>query len=366
MKHVCKSICLLLLAVAAMACGGNGNGAASIAQVGDSAAVAKPRQADTLSFAVVGDIMMGSTYPVKKFAANDGAELFRDCDSLLRSVDLACGNLEGVLANSGKARKPLGAKGSFSFLMPTRYVNHLVKAGFDFVGVANNHAFDFSEPGVKSTMATLDSAGIAYAGNPHAHGVVKEVRGTRVGFCAFGHSRGTLLHTDAKLVHGIIDSLKREADIVVVCFHGGAEGTSARHLPDKTEFAWGENRGHLRKFAHDCIDWGADLVYGHGPHVPRAMEVYKGHFIAYSMGNFATTGMSTAAQTGYAPLAVLRVLSTTGELIDGQLYGFIQKGTSGPRTDTRGVVISDLRTLSAQDITNNELNIDEKGRLTRK
>ncbi len=357
-----------MLAAAAIACTGNGgnDAAASGATSGDTTAAVQPRQADTLSFAVVGDIMMGSTYPVKKFAANDGADLFRDCDSLLRSVDLACGNLEGVLADKGTARKPLGAPGSFSFLMPTRYVNHLVKAGFDFVGVANNHAFDFSEPGVKSTMAVLDSAGIAYAGNPHAHGMVREVRGTRVGFCAFGHSRGTLLHTDAKLVHSIIDSLKREADIVVVCFHGGAEGTDARHLPDQTEYAWGENRGHLRKFAHDCIDWGADLVYGHGPHVPRAMEVYKGHFIAYSMGNFATTGMSTRAQTGYAPLAVLRLSSTTGELIDGQLYGFIQQGTSGPRTDHRGVVINDIRTLTAQDFKNNELNIDEKGRLTRK
>ncbi|WP_262919201.1 CapA family protein [Niabella hibiscisoli] len=55
--------------------------------------------------------------------------------------------------------------------------------------------------------------------------------------------------------------------------------------------------------AHHCIDEGADLVIGSGPHVTRGMEIYKNKLIAYSLGNFATYGnMSLHGPMGYAPL----------------------------------------------------------------
>ena len=64
----------------------------------------------------------------------------------------------------------------------------------------------------------------------------------------------------------------------------------ALHVPNGRETFYGENRGDLRAFTHTVIDAGADLVWGHGPHVLRGMEVYNGRLIAYSMGNFATYG----------------------------------------------------------------------------
>ena len=70
--------------------------------------------------------------------------------------------------------------------------------------------------------------------------------------------------------------------------HGGAEGTNATHVPQGVEKFLGENRGDLRKFSRAVIDAGADLVIGHGPHVLRGMEIYKGRLIAYSLGNFST------------------------------------------------------------------------------
>ena len=324
----------------------------------DTTVVDKP---DTLTVALVGDMMFGTTYPKPVLPPHDGNEIFTDCGSLLLSADVACGNLEGVFADEGKPRKTPGAKGSFSFLMPTRLVQCLKNVGFDFVGIANNHIFDFYQEGVESTMATLKEAGIQFAGNEKCPYAINEFNGFKVGFCAFGHSIGTLHHTDTANVHAIIAELHKKVDIVIVCFHGGCEGSAARHLPDDIEWAWGENRGHLRDFTHQCIDWGADLVFGHGPHVVRAMEVYKGHFIAYSLGNFATpSGMGVAGPTGYAPLVIVR-MSRDGKMVDGRIHGFIQKANQGPRHDTRGIVVDEIQLLTSQDFLDGTLKIDDQG-----
>ena len=80
------------------------------------------------------------------------------------------------------------------------------------------------------------------------------------------------------------------ADLVVVAFHGGAEGSDAQHVPRGDETYLGEDRGDLRAFARTAVDAGADLVVGSGPHVVRGIEFYKGHLIAYSAGNFVGYG----------------------------------------------------------------------------
>ena len=103
--------------------------------------------------------MTGSKYPKPCLPPNDGKEIFQDCDSIIRSADVACGNLEGVLADSGRLRKSLNGKLAFSFMMPTKSVQLLVDAGFDFMGIANNHIFDFWEEGTLSTIKTLKDAG---------------------------------------------------------------------------------------------------------------------------------------------------------------------------------------------------------------
>ena len=74
---------------------------------------------------------------------------------------------------------------------------------------------------------------------------------------------------------------------MVVQVHMGAEGSAGHAVRPGNEIFFGENRGDPIEFAHAVIDAGADLVVGHGPHVMRAMEFYKGRLIAYSLGNFA-------------------------------------------------------------------------------
>jgi poly-gamma-glutamate capsule biosynthesis protein CapA/YwtB (metallophosphatase superfamily) len=317
----------------------------------------------TVTIAMNGDIMTGSILPTPDLPPNDGRDIFVDCGELIASADVACGNLEGVLADSGKQRKRPGPL-SFSFMMPTKSVKLLVNAGYDFLGIANNHINDFYPEGIASTIKTLKDNGIGVAGTQACETCIKEINGVKYGFCAFGHESYTLRTQDHATVKRVIKKLRSECDIVIVCFHGGSEGVSERHLPNGTEFFHGSDRGNLREFAHLCIDNGADIVYGHGPHVCRAMELYKGHLIAYSLGNFATPrGMKLAGLTSYAPLLLAR-LDGNGKLVDGVILPYIQYRDKGPRYDKTGAVIKEIRTLSKEDIKDNRLIITDSGYIT--
>ena len=170
----------------------------------------------TLNLAFVGDIMPGTTFPDSRLPEKDGATLFKDVDSILTAADVAAGNMEGALADEGETTKK-GGKFSYSFRVPTRYGKLIADAGFDFMSMANNHAFDFGLDGVKSTEATLHSNGIAYSGiGGRKESAIVERNGIRYGFCAFGHNSYTLKHADQENVKRIIGNLREKADIVIV------------------------------------------------------------------------------------------------------------------------------------------------------
>ena len=150
-------------------------------------------------------------------------------------------------------------------------------------------------------------------------------------------------------------------------YHGGAEGTKYRHLPDGPETFLGENRGDLRRFAHFCIDNGADVIYGHGPHVVRAMELYKGHFIAYSLGNFCTPyGINIAGVSGYAPVLQLTINSADGTFVKGKINSFIQQRGRGPRLDKQNIVAKEIQSLTKADFTDQKITISDDGTITKK
>jgi poly-gamma-glutamate capsule biosynthesis protein CapA/YwtB (metallophosphatase superfamily) len=146
-----------------------------------------------------------------------------------------------------------------------------------------------------------------------------------------------------------------------VSFHGGAEGKDKTHLPEGKESFLGEDRGSLRSFAHMCIDEGADIVYGHGPHVCRAVEIYKGHFIAYSLGNFCTpAGINVSGISGYAPVITVRI-NHQGKVVDGRIHSFIQTYGKGPKLDTENKVSKAIRSLTNSDFVNPHIEILDDG-----
>ena len=322
--------------------------------------------ADTLTIAMVGDIMMGTTFPTTMLPDNNGADLFRDAKPILTEADLAVGNLEGTLCDGGKSTKGNGPN-SYAFRTPTAYAPNLKDAGFDFLSMANNHANDFGIEGIESTERCLQEQGILFSGiEGRVESAVIERKGKKIGLCAFGHNSYTIKHLDLDNVARIVDDLVSRCDLVIVSFHGGAEGKNKCHLPQGTETFLGENRGSLRELAHFCIDHGADIVYGHGPHVTRAVEVYKNRFIAYSLGNFCTTyNVNLTGISGHAPLITVSI-DDDGNFLTADIHPMIQTRGIGPRHDKTGSVVRQMKMLSETDIPHNQANIDEKGHITLK
>lgn len=321
---------------------------------------------DTFTIAMTGDVMMGTTFPTVQLPANDGKDLFKDAKPILQRADLALGNLEGAICDGGKSTKGNG-KNSYSFRMPASYGSLLSDAGYDYMSMANNHARDFGDYGIESTENILDKEGILYSGIAgRVESAIIERNGKKIGLCSFGHNSYTLKHTDLKTVERIVDSLVLKSDIVVVSFHGGAEGRSKANLPYGQETFLGENRGSLREFAHFCIDRGVDVVFGHGPHVVRAVEVYKGKFIAYSLGNFCTPyGMSLTGISGHSPIVEIKI-DEEGNFIDGFIHSMVQTRGVGPRTDENNSVAKQIKQLSESDIPHSEAVVDSMGNITLK
>ncbi len=289
-----------------------------------------------VSIAATGDIMPGTDYPNNRLPDDDGIGFYSGVSDELQSVDVAFGNLEGSLLDGGEPEKTCkNPKACYLFRSPSRYAQHLADAGFDVMSLANNHALDFGEAGRDASMAALQSVGIKHSGRDGDIAIWTH-KDTRYALLAFSPTRGSYDLIDYQKYLPIIAELAADNDIVIVSFHGGAEGQDGiERLGFGMEFAYGERRGDVVAFAHDVIDAGADLVVGHGPHIPRALEVYKDRAIAYSLGNFATYyGISVAGAKGYAPMLHV-TLDGEGKLVEGKISSYIQVRPGGPQADSR-------------------------------
>ncbi len=330
---------------------------------GPTATSTRISAAPSLALAFVGDVMLGTTFPEGSALPPDGARgLLEGAAPILRAADLAVGNLEGPMLEGGYTAKCTGSRPGrcYAFRMPVRYAGLLREAGFAAMSVANNHAGDFGAEGRASTRAALDAAGIAHSGEPGDVARL-EVRGTRVTLVAFATSEATHDLRDVEGAARLVAALAGEGGLVVVSFHGGAEGAGAQHVAPGPESFHGEDRGDLRAFARAMVDAGAAIVFGHGPHVVRGMEVRRGRLIAYSLGNFATWGsFNLAGPNALAPILEVH-LAPDGTFLGGRIHAFRQEHPGGPRRDPSGEVIGKLRDLSREDFGETAAVVDEDG-----
>jgi len=317
----------------------------------------------------VGDMMLGTNYPAASYLpANGGKDLLSDVLDTLVQADLTFGNLEGTILNSGgTAKRCNNPSACYVFRSPESYVEHFSKAGFDLLSLANNHSGDFGLTGRNRTKATLDEAGIAYAGLAGTdETAIIERNGIRYGFCAFAPNSGTCDVRNLARAKAIVGSLVDKVDVIIVSFHGGAEGSNHQHVTRKTETYYRENRGNVYNFAHAVIDAGADVVFGHGPHVTRAMELYKDRLICYSLGNFCTYGrFNLRGVSGVAPIVQLQI-NKEGAFRGGNIVPIYQMKTHGPKIDPQKRAITLLRDLTKSDFPETALEISEDGFLSKK
>lgn len=328
----------------------------------------RPDKVVTLAF--VGDVMMGTNFPSEAFVTKDrGASLFKDCKDILKSADVSIANLEGACYEGmvGQTTKNPNGANSYIFRMPGDHVHHLVDCGIDAVGCANNHSNDFGTDGRKRTLKTLDSVGIMHSGIlDMTEAAVFERDGVKYAYIAFAAAcRGTLDLNKYNEVRALIKKYRPQCDVLIVSFHGGAEGSRAQHVTRKHETFLGEDRGNVYEFAHMCIDEGVDIVIGHGPHVPRAVEMYKNHFIAYSLGNFCTPyKVNLAGVSGQAALLEVKLNTKDGTFAEGKIHSYLQTQGVGPRTDNNNSVAKTIRSLTNQDIPEAGLDISDSGVIT--
>ncbi len=315
----------------------------------------------TFRIAAVGDIMLGTNYPYNHLPDKDIIDLLEDVAPILKRADISFGNLEGVLLDGGEpAKQCLDLKRCYVFRSPVSYAKQLKDAGFTMLSLANNHARDFGEEGRLSTMTALDRQGILYSGvvNDFATLTVKNRTFAMVAFAPFVGVNDML---DLPLAGEVVKNLATQYDVVMVSMHAGAEGADMTRLPFATEYFYNEDRGNVVQFARTMVDNGADLVLGHGPHVPRAMELYKDRLIAYSLGNFATYyGISVKGQRGLAPLLELEV-SHQGHFLSGKIHSFRQNRPNGPQVDDNNCSAKLIQHVSKQDFPENMLQISSNG-----
>jgi hypothetical protein len=267
---------------------------------------------------------------------------------LLKDADLTFGNLEGPLCDAGETRK-CGASGNcYAFRTPTRYGDYLQSAGIDVMSTANNHSGDFGEFCRRQTEAALDQRDIAWSGPPGSIASLERA-GFRIAMIGFHSSRACNYINDHETAAALVGAAKAEHDLVIVSFHGGAEGSKALHVPDEMELFYNEKRGHLRKFARAVVAAGADLVLGHGPHVPRGLEIVDGHLVAYSLGNFATYGRFNLSGHLGTSLVLEVELGHDGTLRGGKILPVKQLGEGIPVVDDNQTAIDLIRSLSNED-----------------
>lgn len=329
----------------------------------------KPDEKTKFTIIGVGDIMLGSNYPFEHLLPENDANILENTQNILKNADITVGNLEGTLFDNGGTPKTCNNQNvCYVFRMPSRYGAYLKQAGFDYLSIANNHSNDFGEIGIKKTMKSFDNLGIKYSGiKDIAESAILEKDGKKFGFISFSPNSATVKLNDYNYTKKLISELKLKVDIVIVMFHDGAEGAGAEHITRKNEIFHGEDRGNVYEFAHFAIDNGADIIFGQGPHVTRAVELYKNKFISYSGGNFATFGkINISGSMGLAPIFKIKI-DSNGNFISGEIIPIRQTYESlGPFIDSEKSVIKKIISLNKSDFPNgNGLSITADGKITK-
>jgi hypothetical protein len=322
------------------------------------------RHRRTVTIAAVGHIVIGTDYPEDRNFLPPGAGegLIDHVAPLVSYADISVGNLAAPLSERGKVKPNVDWDRRFAFRTPPRYAPVLTELGLDAVLAANNHIRDFGQEAYDDTLGILRKIGVDHVGLVDAV-YSRRVRGIKVAVVGFTQPYRPEFqsHHDVEAAGEVIAKLSIEHDVVIALVHGGGEGQKYKHVSRGKEFAGSEYRGRIVELARHMVDRGADLVVGYGAHHPRAMELYEGRIIAYSLGNFLTYGPFDLHAPNYLSLVLQVTLDLHGELIDAQVVPLRLRFPGVPSFDPKGRSIKFLRRMSRRDFPESPLTILEDG-----
>lgn len=231
----------------------------------------------TFTVSAAGDVTLGNTH-LQDYtwsfrqmydSQQDNSYFLKNVAPVFEADDFTIVNFEGVLTFSEeREERTYNMKGN------PEYVNILTEGSVEAVSFGNNHRLDYGQQGCEDTIQAFNEAGIQYAYNSIVG--IYESKGITVGWVSVNEaSYGDRVEKDME--KGIARLKEEGADIILACCHWGTERDN---YPEEYQTALGRK----------CIDWGADLVLGHHPHVLQGVDVYKGKYIVYSLGNFCYGG----------------------------------------------------------------------------
>jgi poly-gamma-glutamate capsule biosynthesis protein CapA/YwtB (metallophosphatase superfamily) len=228
---------------------------------------------------------------------------FRHVEPLWRDADLRFVNLESQLSDQkGETQSP---RNRLIFTGPPNGGLTLAQARIQIASTANNHAWDYGRGALFETLDNLARAGVKSVGTGRTLDeafapAVLEARGRRIAVFAvtqiwnagdFETHEGKKYVAWARLnrLKKALARAKKEFDVVLLSYHGGAEYIDAPVGP-------------TRRFLEPIAKAGlVDAVLGHHPHVPQGIGWYGGTPVFYSLGNFVFAGHDWApwTKTGY-------------------------------------------------------------------
>jgi poly-gamma-glutamate capsule biosynthesis protein CapA/YwtB (metallophosphatase superfamily) len=313
----------------------------------------------TISIKAVGDMIPSKSFGRHRLPQKPEI-LLQSVKPLLQDADLVFGNFESTFTNHPTTPKNIASPRVYAFRTPPEYAHHLHAAGFDVLNIANNHSFDFGRTGWKDTINHIQNAQMHVVGRKNRSSFVN-VKGFTIAWMGFSYLSK---HNDLRNLEAaktLVQKADAQADLVIVSVHAGGEGTGALRVSDRTEYFFGENRGNIAAFSKTAIQAGADLIIGHGPHVPRGLELYQNRLIAYSLGNFlGYRTLPTKAQLGDSLVLEVK-LDPTGKFQTGKILPVRLDSQGIPHPDPKSRSVRLIRLLTQRDFPHTPLTIDDKG-----
>jgi poly-gamma-glutamate capsule biosynthesis protein CapA/YwtB (metallophosphatase superfamily) len=265
---------------------------------------------DSARIMFAGDLMLARGVR-KEIEKHSLGFLFSDVKKILNNSDLTIANFESTACDASLKSIPK----QFTFRTGPEFLSAIFNAGIHCVTIANNHSSDFGYEGFKQTVANLQSHHIIPVGLCNDTTLdclpgLFEVKGNNIALFASSllsqKNNYTCTESVFKLTEQII-AFKRKypAYLVFVNLHWGIE---MKLNPTKEQI----------EQAHSLIIAGADAVIGHHPHVVQSIEIFKGKYIFYSIGNFIFDNNYPPANQGIIPSFSL----SKGKIVSVQIIPF--------------------------------------------